>query len=134
MKTSRLASAALVAVLGASLVSCGNDSKPAVCGDVDNVQASVQELKSVSLSDTTVDQVKDDLTTLQQNVSDLEKSAADQFGTQAGQVKTALTALQSAVEAAVKNPGADTIAAIGAALSTLSTSVQTLVSDVKSTC
>ena len=121
-------------ILTLPLAACSED-EPAVCGSVDELQASVDDAKEVDVT------ASDDLAGLQSALRAVESDFADvkadaktEFSAQVDAVETSLAALQTRVEAAQAGPAADTLAAAGSALTAVGTEVQKLIDDVKSTC
>lgn len=122
-------------VLSGSLVACGGSNKPAVCGSVDALTSSVSDLKDLKLtSSDAVSQLQTDLNKIKSNVDTVKADAKTQFSTQMDAVDSAYTALKAAADTARSTPSVATFAAAATALSTFGTAVQTLISDIKSTC
>ena len=70
-----LAVAAATLVLTASLAACGND-KPAVCGSVDNLRTSVDDLKNVDVTSSgAVSDLPTALTSVENNVATVKSDA-----------------------------------------------------------
>jgi hypothetical protein len=74
------------------------------------------------------------LTTIRGDLADVKTDAKSQFSSQIDAVDTALATLNTKVDAAKAAPSATTLAAVGDALSSFNTALQTLISDVNSTC
>jgi len=121
-------------VLALPLSACSED-EPAVCGSVDELQASAEDVRDVDIT------ASDDLTDLQSALQAVESDFADvktdaeaEFSAPVDAVESSLAALRTSVEAAESTPTPETLAAAASALSDLGTEVQTLVDDVTSTC
>ena len=130
----RTAIALTTLILALPLTAFGEDAS-AACGSVDDLKASVNDLKQVDVSS------PDDLPDLQSALKAVEsdfagvkKDAKSEFSARVDAVETSLAALKSSVGQAQKAPAADTVAAAVSALSAFGTQVQKLVGDVKSTC
>ena len=121
-------------VLSASLVGCGED-KPAVCGSVDNLKTSVNDLKDIDVtSSSAVSDLESGLTTIRADLDDVKTDAKSEFSPQIEAVDTSYAAVKTSVDAAKADPSATTLAAAGTAVSAFGTDVETLISDIQSTC
>ena len=126
--------AATFVMLSASLVACGDDT-PAVCGSADQLQSSVDKVKDIDVTETNgLDELKSQLETIDGDLDQLTNDAKSEFSSQVDAVATTFEALMASVQAATTDPSADTLAAAVTAWSAFSTNVQTLISDVESTC
>ena len=131
----RLALTSVSRLLGASLVSCGGNNKPAVCGSVDTLKGSIGDLKDISLtSSRALSSLQTQLTTVKSDFDAVKKDAKSQFSTQVTAVDTSYSALKTSADTATSAPTATSIAAAAVALSAFASSVQTLVTDVQDTC
>ena len=129
-----LAAAAATLLLGAALAGCSKDT-PAVCTSVDNLSTAVDNLKNVDVTASGgVSDLQTAFTTVQNDVATVKTDAKSQFSSQIDAADSALTTLKTSIDAATANPSAATLAAVVAAAPTAETALQTLVSDVKSTC
>jgi hypothetical protein len=129
-----IAPAVVALLLGAALVGCGAD-KPAVCSSVDNLKTSVDNVKNIDVTKSgAVSDLQSGLTTIRGDLADVKTDAKSQFSSQIDEVDTALATLNTKVDAAKAAPSATTLAAVGDALSSFNTALQTLISDVNSTC
>jgi hypothetical protein len=125
----------LAAVTAAVLLTggCGS-SKPAVCSDAAALQKSVQNLKSVSISKGSLTTLRNDISTIQQQLTTLSNSAKGQFAPQISGLRNSLTALRPAVAAATAQPSASTLAAVATTTHSVVQAAGSLQSAVKSTC
>jgi hypothetical protein len=122
-------------LLGASLVACGGDDKPAVCDSVDTLKGSISDLKDIDITSSgAVSSLETGLTTVKTDFDALKTDAKSEFAPQIQAVDNAYTVLQSSAEAAKSDPSAASIAAVAAAAATFASDVQTLVQDVQATC
>ena len=128
-----LAPTVVTLMLGASLVGCGSD-QPAVCGAVDTLQTSVDNLKDVNVTSNGLSALESQLTTIKGDVADVKADAKTEFSGQITAVDTTYAALKSSADAAKSDPSLTTLAAVGAAVTAFAADVKTLVDDVKSTC
>jgi hypothetical protein len=121
-------------MLAASLAACGGD-KPAVCGSVDNLKSSVDDVKDIDVTSSgAVSDLQTGLTSVESDLTAVKADAKSEFSTQIQAVLQSLSALKTSVDAAKANPTAATLSTAGAALSAFDTGVEALVSDIKSTC
>ncbi|HET7489216.1 MAG TPA: hypothetical protein VFJ85_14895 [Acidimicrobiales bacterium] len=136
MKTIRHPIALVLAALAFAvlLAACSNDSKPAVCTDVDNIQKTVDDLKNVKPEAGALGNIQSELTTLKQQFGILRTDAKSQFQTETTALSASLDSLSSAVDAAKANPSLSTLAPVGTALAGVKDTGQSLVSAVKGTC
>jgi len=128
--------AALAATLlvGSVLVGCSDD-KPAVCDSVDNLNTSVEDVKSIDVtSPGAVSDLESGLTAIKSDLATVKTDAKSQYATQVNAVDSAFTTLTTSVDAAKADPTQATLAAAAAAAKAFTTAVQTLSDDVKSTC
>jgi hypothetical protein len=120
--------------LGASMVACGED-EPAICSSADNLKASVDNLKDVDLTSSTgFSELESGLTTLENDLADVKTDAESEFSSEVATVDTSFAALQAAVDAAKATPTAKELAEAAKAFIAFGADVETLISDVQSTC
>ncbi len=130
----RLVPTLLAMVIAASgLAACGGD-KPAVCDDVDALQASVGNLKDVQVSENGLNALSTDLTQIRKDLQQLGTSAKAEFGDDASKVDSAVKGLQSSVSAAKSAPSASTLSAVGTAIKGVQSSLSALQDAVSETC
>jgi hypothetical protein len=131
----RLAGVATVTLLlGATLVGCSDD-KPAVCSSVDNLKTSVDDVTNIDVTSSgAASDLESGITTVKSDLADVKTDAKSQFSSQLDAVDSALATLTTRVDAAKADPSASTLAAVGAAVAPFKSAVQTLISDVQSTC
>ena len=121
-------------ILGASLVACGGD-KPAVCDSVDNLKSSVDDVKDIDVTSSgAVSDLQSGLTSIDSDLATVKADAKAEFSSQIQAVQQSFAALKTSVDAAKAAPTAATLSAAGAALSAFDTGVETLISDIQSTC
>jgi hypothetical protein len=132
MKLSVLA--ATVALVGVTLGGCSDD-KPAVCASVESLETAVNDVKDIDITASgAIDDLKTGLATIKSDLADVKSDAKAEFAPQIDAVDSSFGTLRTSVEAAIADPTAATLAAVGAAVAPFTTAVQTLVSDIKSTC
>jgi hypothetical protein len=136
----RLAITCVGVLVGAALVACSGEDPPAVCGSIDNLQKSWSQLQSVDLSNAT-DDLQGTINSLKSAVSDVKTDlaqvvddAGDQFAPEITQVKSAAAQLETQAKAAEGDLSTDNLAALGTAVRTFSTNMQSLVSAVGNAC
>lgn len=126
---------ALVAVLaGCGGTSNSSSSKPAVCTDVDNVKASVQSLRDVSVGQGALTKIQGDLATIRQQLATLKADAKTQFAADTSKLQSAVDTLSANVSAAKADPSATTLSAVGTAVAGVADAMKGLASATSSTC
>ena len=120
-------------LLGAALVACGSD-QPAVCSSVDRLETSVEDLKDVDVTANGLTALQSQLTTIKEDVADLEEDATAEFSAQIEAVDTSYAGLKTSADTAKSDPSMSNLAAVATAVSALVADVKTLASDVRSTC
>jgi hypothetical protein len=122
-------------LLGVSLVACGGNDKPAVCGSVDTLKGSISDLKNIDITSSgAVSSLQTQLTTVKDDFDAVKTDAKAQFSTQIDAVDGAYTTLVSTANTAKSSPSAANLATLAAAASAMYAALQTLVSDVQATC
>jgi hypothetical protein len=121
-------------LLAASLAACGAD-EPAVCSSVDSLKSSAGDIKDVDVgSSSALSDLQTGLKAVEGDLADVKADAKAEFATQISAVETSYATLRTSVKAATAGPTAATLAAAGTALPAFGGDVQTLISDVQSTC
>ncbi len=129
-----LALAAATLVLTTSFAACSND-QPAVCTSVDSLKSSVDDLKNVDVTSSgAVGDLQTALSSVESNLADVKSDAKSQFSTQIDAVDTAVASLKTSIDSETSDPSAANVAAVAAAAPPVTTALQTLISDVQSTC
>lgn len=120
--------------LALTLTACSED-EPAVCTSVNDLKASVDDVKEIDVdSSTALDDLESGLTAVGDNLADVKADAKSEFAAPLDAVETSYAALETSIETAATDPSAATLAAAGSALSAFGTDVQALIDDVQSTC
>lgn len=114
------------------LAACGG--QPAVCGDVQALQTSVQKIKDTNLSQDGLSVVTTELGKIRTEVSQLAKDASAQYSSQVSDVKSSAAALQQSVSGAVASPSASTLGQVKTDLQGLGAAVKRLNDALGSTC
>ncbi len=129
-----IAGAVLTMLLSATVVACSDD-KPEVCNSVDDLKSSIDGLTNIDVSSsTTINELQSGLDTVQTNLTTVKTDAKAEFSSQIDAVDTALGTLNTSVDTARSDPTANSLAAVGTAVTAFTTATQTLVDDVESTC
>ena len=105
-------------VLGAALVGCGSD-EPAVCGSVDTLETSVDDLKNVDVTANGLTALQSQLTTIKGDLAEVKDDATSEFSAQITAVETSYTALKDSADAAKADTSATSLAAVVSAVSAL---------------
>jgi hypothetical protein len=126
--------AAATVLLGVLVSGCGADD-PAVCGSVNDLKSSFDDLKAIDVTSSgALSELQSGLTTLKGDFDQVRTDAKSEFASGIDAVESAYDAVKTAVTAATDDPTAATIAAAATALSSLATEVQSLVTDIQATC
>ena len=121
-------------LLGVLVAGCGADD-PAVCGSVNDLKSSFDDLKNIDVTSSgALSELQTGLTTLKSDFDQVRTDAKSEFASGIDAVETAYDAVKTAVTAATEDPTAATIGAAASALSSLATEVQALVTDIQATC
>jgi hypothetical protein len=128
-----IAGTALASVSALGLVACGQD-KPAVCGQADELKASVERLKDTDVSENGVGAIRSSLSQVKVEFEQLQKDAGTQFQPQIAAVEQSVAQVQSSSATARENPSAQSLAVVGADLTGLGVSVRDLGAAIKATC
>ena len=126
--------AAAAVLLGVLVSGCGADD-PAVCGSVNDLKSSFDDLKDIDVTSSgALSKLQTGLTTLKGDFDQVRTDAKSEFASGIDAVEAAYDAVKAAVTAATDDPTAATIGAAATALSSLATEVQALVTDIQATC
>ena len=127
-----MASIAAVLLLCTTLLGCSSD-EPAVCASVNGLEASWDDLKDVDLS-AGADAIRTAVDEVRADVAKVVDDAGDEFSSEITQLRTAAEQLELRGQAAVDDPSAGTLSALGAAVTEFGTSVASLVDAVADAC
>jgi hypothetical protein len=131
---SSIVQAVAALVLGASLVGCSAD-QPAVCGSVDNLKTSVDDVKKIDVTSSTgITDLQNGLVTVETNLAQVKTDAKSDFSAQLGAVDAAYNTLKTRLTAAKSAPTAATRTSAAAAAQAFGGAVENLSTTVKSTC
>lgn len=114
--------------------SSGGSSASPVCSDVDSLKASASALTDITVQKGALSELETKLTAVQDDLAQLKSDAKSEFSTQLDAVDSAAQAFKSSLEAAVANPTATTVTAVGPALQSFGTALTDLESAVDKTC
>jgi hypothetical protein len=131
--TPLLATTVVTLVLGAALVGCGSD-QPAVCGSVDTLETSIDDLRNVDVKANGLSALQSQLTTIKGDLADVKDDATSEFSTQITAVETSYSALKDSADAAKADTSQRAWRPLASAVSALAADVKTLVNGVQSTC
>lgn len=123
------ASAALIAASGCG----GGSSKPGYCADRDQLQSSVKDLASLSLSGG-LSGLQSQLRTIQSNATALVASARSDFPSETSAIRTSVDALQSDVRAISSSPSPSQIASLATDASSAVSAVKSFTDATSSKC
>jgi len=109
-------------------------SNSAVCSDIANLKASIQDLKNVSITQNGLSAISDQITKIKQQLQTLKNDAKGQYDTQINDLTNALNSLSSSFDAARTNPSILTLATLAGSVPAVITAGQNLVTAVSGTC
>jgi hypothetical protein len=110
------------------------EEPPAVCSAVDSLNASVEDVTTVDLSQGALAELKDNLTQVQSDLGKVKDDAKDEYATEIDAVEQAAASVGSSVDAATTSPSAQAITDVGTAVQALGASLRALDDAVESTC
>ncbi|MFJ9387400.1 hypothetical protein ACIRON_01175 [Nocardioides sp. NPDC101246] len=126
--------AVLTLALATPLTGCGDD-QTAVCGSVDDLQTSVDEVRDIDVSSSgALADLESGLEAIGSDLSDVKTDAKAEFSSQIEDVQASYDALVASLDAAKESASATTLSAAATALSTFGSDVRTLITDVQETC
>ncbi|MGH3458821.1 hypothetical protein [Aeromicrobium sp.] len=121
-------------LVGVALVGC-SEEEPAVCSSVASLETSVDDVKDIDFTEpAAVEELKSGLASIKSDFAEVKSDAKAEFSSQIDAVESSFGALATSVDAAIADPTAAALSAVGAAVSPFTNAVQTLVSDIQSTC
>jgi uncharacterized protein (DUF342 family) len=109
-------------------------SNSTLCTDLDNLKASIQGLKDVSITANGLSAISDQITKIKQQLQTLKNDAKGQYDTQINDLTNALNSLSSNFDAARASPSVSTLATLASSVPAVITAGQNLVTAVSSTC
>jgi hypothetical protein len=130
----RVAALSAVVAATAALAACGGSETPAYCQDKQDLQRSVDHLKSVDFSAGALTAIKADLKNVQAAANTLADSAKQEFNSETTAFKTAVSSLGTAVETAAANPSGQSVATVAAGISGVQTAFKDLADAVDAKC
>jgi len=133
-------SAALLAACSSSTTSSGasgsasGSAQPAVCKTVNDLKASLADLKNVDIKQNGTSAVSAQLTKIQQELQALKTDAHGQYATQIDALMTALSGLSASLSAAGSHLNTSTVTALASSVATVVSAGTNLVTAVSNTC
>ena len=114
-----LAAAALVAAAG-----CGGEDS-AACGDLENVQSSIQDVRDIELDEGAVEELQQTAADIEADLQSAQENANAELGDELDALRTAVQALVAEAEtAAAAGVNGESVQALTAAISDVRTSFQ----------
>ncbi len=97
--------------LSASLAAC-SEEQPAVCGSVDNLEASVDDVQQIDVAAAAdLTELQSGLAAIESDLADVKADAAAEFASQIDSVEASYDALVSSIESATTSVSADSLTA-----------------------
>ena len=109
-------------------------SAPALCSSLGDLEDSLSALVGAPLQQGGIGAVQAAFTAVREDAEQVIDDARDEYAGQADQLKTDLSAVQSALDDATSSPTSATLQSLGTAIGTLTGDVTSFVGDVGSTC
>ena len=114
-----LAAAALLAAAG-----CGGEES-AACGDLENVQSSIQDVRDIELDEGAVEELQQTAAGIEADLQSAQENADAELGDELDALRTAVQALEAEAEAAAAaGLSGESVQALTAAISDVRTSFQ----------
>ena len=117
-----------------SSASASTSSNSTLCTDVDNLKASIQGLKDVSITQNGLSAISDQITKVKQQLQTFQNDAKGQYASEVSNLTNALNSLSSSFDAARASPSLSTLATLASSVGKVITAGQQLISAVSSTC
>jgi len=114
--------------------SASTSSNSTLCTDVDNLKASIQGLRDVSITTNGLSAISDQITKIKQQLQTFQSDAKGQYAGEVSNLMNALNALSSSFDAARASPSISTLVPLASSAKTAITAGQQLISAVSSTC
>jgi hypothetical protein len=134
MTARRFSGAAVACVLVLAFLAACSNSKPAVCGDVSSLKASVQDLKNTNIRTEGLAALSGDLSKVEQQLNTVKTSAKGQYSTQISDLSKAVSGLSASLDAAKANLHGGTLTAVASSAGTVVQAGNSLVTAVSNTC
>lgn len=127
----------MLVLVAATLVAaaCGGDDKPAYCSNVSDLQQSVDDLKSVHLSESgALSTLQTDVQKVQSDADAVVSSAKQDFPDETSALKSSVSSLSTTIEELPSSPTAQQLAALAPEISSVVTAAKDLDSATSSAC
>ena len=127
----------MLVLVAATLVAaaCGGDDKPAYCSNVSDLQQSVDDLKSVHLSESgALSTLQTDVQKVQSDADAVVNSAKEDFPDETSALKSSVSSLSTTIEELPSSPTAQQLAALAPEISSVVTAAKDLDSATSSAC
>jgi ElaB/YqjD/DUF883 family membrane-anchored ribosome-binding protein len=105
-----------------------------VCADAAALQASVDQLVTITVGPGAVTELQNDLKDVQSSLTTLLDTASTDWQDEIAALRASLTTLQTAVEQLASNPGTSTVAAVRTALQGVRSAARNLFAAVSASC
>ena len=127
----------MLVLVAATLVAaaCGGDDKPAYCSNVSDLQQSVDDLKSVHLSESgALSTLQTDVQKVQSDADAVVSSAKQDFPDETSALKSSVSTVSTTIEELPSSPTAQQLAALAPEISSVVTAAKDLDSATSSAC
>ena len=124
----------ITVALATTLTACGED-EPAVCASVKSLDASVKKVKAIDVTSSgAISELRSGLTAVGGDLRDVKDDAKSEFAEEIDAVEASYASLRTSLKSAKADTSAATLGAAKTAVSAFGTAVQSLITDVQSTC
>jgi hypothetical protein len=105
-----------------------------VCTSVDELGSSLKGLTSLELNGSGVAGLEDQVALVEQDVKQVKKDASDEYGDQVDAINADMEKVKTSAAAVEDTPSADALATLQTDRDALAAAIDSLASDVKSSC
>jgi hypothetical protein len=124
----------ITVALASALTACGED-EPAVCGSVKSLDASVNKVKAIDVTSSgAISDLRSGLTAVGGDLRAVKDDAKSEFAKEIDAVEASYASLRTSLKTAKDDTSPATLGAARKALSAFGTAVQSLITDIQSTC
>ena len=124
----------IAVALATTLTACGAE-EPAVCGSVKSLDASVKKVKEIDVTSSgAISELRSGLKAVGGDLKDVKDDAKSEFAEEIDAVEASYKSLRTSLKSVKADTSPATLGAARTALSAFGTAVQSLITDIKSTC
>ena len=129
-----IAISVITVALASALTACGED-EPAVCGSVKSLDASVKKVKAIDVTSSgAISELRSGFKAIAGDLKEVKADAESEFSDELDAVEASYASLRTSLKTAKADSSPATLGAARKALSAFGTAVQSLITDIRSTC